>query len=78
MLGITLEVSDISNTGVDEGSGVALSDDNFEDSRFLWVKVGTEVGPCNGRAYGRDFWNISVGSWTRKMDVSALGESLDA
>ena len=44
---------------------------------FLGVKVGTEVGPCDGMSDRIDLLNIAVGSWTRTMDGSPLGELLD-
>ena len=43
---------------------------------FLWIEFGSEVGHYDGMLYGRDFWNIVVGCWTRKMDISPMRESI--
>ena len=32
---------------------------------FLWLKFGTEVGPCDGMSNERDLWNIVVWYWIK-------------
>ena len=68
MLGITLGFVDRINPAVDEESGQVLSGGKFESSLLiesLWVKFGTEVGPCDGMPDGGGGgWNIAVGSCT--------------
>ena len=49
-MGITLGVADRSKLGGDECSGHVLSGGKVEGRslvEFLWVKVGTEVVPCD-------------------------------
>ena len=44
----------------------------------MWVKVGSEVCPCDGMSHGRDLWNIAVEFLIRKIDGYLLGDSLGA
>ena len=73
MLGITLGVVERRKNCGKERSGQVLSCGKVEGRslvEFLGVKVGTEVGPCDGMSEGRDFWNVVVWSWTKKwMDI---------
>ena len=81
VIGITLGIADRSKLGVDKFPGQVLLGGKVQCGslvQLLWVEVGTEVGPCDGMSDERDLWNIAVGSWTRKMDGSALVESLGA
>ena len=57
-------------------SGVKVEVRSLVD--FLGVKFGTEVSPYDDMSYGRDLWNILVGSWTKIMYGYPLGESLSA
>ena len=69
IMGSTPVVADRSKLGCDEGSGQLLYGGKVEVRslvEFLWVEVGTEVGPCDGMSDGRYLCDILFGSWTKK------------
>ena len=79
VLGINLVVLNRSKPGVGEGSRLVLSGGSFEGRshvEFLWVKVGTKVGPSDGMPYGGNLWKIDIGSWRRNIYGYPLGVHL--
>ena len=76
---MTLGVADRRKLRCDELSGKVLLYGKVEGRslvEFLWVKVGTEVGPSDRILDRKGLQKILVGSWTIKMDGSPLGQSL--